>query len=397
MKRIIAFLLCFGMLMLAACDTPSDTQSVASTVESEPVSSNVSSGMTPIIPEVNNYEQMNYKVLDIKDYIQITGRSVFSTYGAVMDNTGSGVRFNLDCEGDVALTMSVQVSGTTHPIRYYTVIVDGVRRDRVPLTAILAMRGDYELILATGLERGVHTFEIYRATPTANGEEDVAAIKCNGVPITPPERKELFIEFLGDSITAGLVSINPNGAKDPYSPEFCDGVQTYSFYAADKVGAEYSGICRGGQPFTYEYGGISVEDYYSRYSYKRNLGGYDFSRKADVVVINLGTNGLSDSGLAEHDLTKEDAKNMAVDLLKFVREKNPESKIVWAYGMIVDYNSSIITDAISEMGGETAGFYYCPLSDASDGHGHPYIDSHIKSGEELVRFFESKLGIKAVK
>ncbi len=394
MKRIVSAILC--LILLCSCGVgnksvssvpPTDGASSA-TVSSEPEKK-------PIIPEINNYEEMSFKALDIKDYIQITGRSAFSEYGAVMDNAGSGVRFNLDCEGDVSVRMSVQVSGTTHPIRYYTVIVDGERRDRVELTAILAMRGEYELELASGLERGEHSFEIYRATPSVNGEEDLAAIKCNGVPVAPPERAPLFIEFFGDSITAGLVSIKPTNS-DTYSPEFCDGVQTYAFYAADKVGAEYSGICRGGQPFTYEYGGLTAKEYYSRLSFKRKLGEYDFSRKADVVVINLGTNGLGDSGLKEHGLTKDDAKAMAIDLLKFIREKNPDAKIVWAYGMIVDFNNEIIRAAINELGAEEAGYYYCAMK-KSGSNGHPYIDEHKKSGDELVEFFESKLGIKAVK
>ncbi len=393
MKRIIAVMLCLGVLTLTGCSRQEELPSASSEILSE----TVSSAAPPVIPEVNDYEPKTYKVLDIKDYVQLQGRPVFSEYGAVMDNAGSGVRFNLDCEGDVSVTMSVQVGGTMHALRYYTVVVDGERRDRVSLAAILAMRGEYELPLASGLERGVHTFEIYRATPLANGEEDVVAIKCNGMPVEPPERKELFIEFFGDSITAGLVSIKPTNS-DTYSPEFADGVQTYSFYAADKVGAEYSGICRGGQPFTYDYGNLSATEYYSLLSYKRkNLGEYDFSRKADVVVINLGTNGLNKKSLDENNLTLDNVKNMAVDLLKFISEKNPDAKIVWAYGMLGDSYNEVIKSALVEMGGEDKGFYYCPMANYSAGHGHPYIDEHMKSGEDLVKFFETKLGIKAVK
>lgn len=401
MKRAISLTLAIIVmaLSLVSCGEASEASSVqdGATSSATAASDAVPSQAEPVIPAVNNYERITYGVPDIEDYIQITGRPVYSDVGAVMDQSGSGVRFRLDCEGDVNVTMNVNVRGTYCPNRYYTVIVDGTRTDRVKLEAVLAFTGKYTLPLATGLARGEHTFEIYRATPSAYGAEDVAAIECNGVPIDPPERKKLFIEFLGDSITAGLISIDPTGASDAFSSDYADGVQTYSFYAADRVGAEYSSVCRGGQPFTVEYGGVSVSEFYSLNSQVRDLGEYDFSRTADVVVINLGTNDFNASKMAENGVTLETAQRSAVELLTYIREKNPTAKIVWAYGISVNTNSEVMKKAIDQMGGEKSGFYFCAMPDTSDGHGHPYIDGHERAGEFLADFFESKLGIKAVK
>ena len=110
---------------------------------------------------------------------------------------------------------------------------------------------------------------------------------------------------------------------------------------------------------------------------------WDFERKADVVVINLGTNDRT--MVAAGKTTLAEIQNGFTSFCLLVREKYPAAKIIWAYGMMDQSAEPQIKAALTAAGGEAAGFYYVSLiSDGSGGNGHPSANAHEANAEILT-------------
>ncbi len=390
MKKLLAIaLICF---ILTGCagggETPSST-AVSSDKASKPVSSQITS---TIYPTKNEYKEWTYNITDVADRVTLGNRCVVNQDGMVFDQAGANFTFRADCEGDVTVNIKNNVNWSNR-FRHYTVYIDGVRQERLQVEAKIAL-GEHTVTVAKDLPRGIHEIKVCRSNPAENGRETVVGIKMKGVLCEEkPAQKDLLIEFLGDSLTAGLGNLDfENGSFDS---EYSDSTQTYAFFTAEAFDADFSSICCGGLPFSFESGGMTITERYNRVSFTRDAGAHDFARPADVVVINLGTNDhgkLYESATAESELLAK-----AKELLEFVRLKNPNAKIVWAYGMATKPAKSLLEKAVADLGGEGAGYYFCDLPGNVAGEkGHPVVESHQNAAKVLIAFMKDKLGLKEV-
>ena len=93
-------------------------------------------------------------------------------------------------------------------------------------------------------------------------------------------------------------------------------------------------------------------------------------------MINLGTNDMGFAG-------KEAVQKGFVDLLKLVRAKNPNAKILWVYGAMDTSGAPVVEAAIKEVGGSSKGFYaYTKLVPNNQGGvGHPVVSAHEKNAD----------------
>ena len=108
---------------------------------------------------------------------------------------------------------------------------------------------------------------------------------------------------------------------------------------------------------------------------------------ADVVVINLGTNDNTVS--SKKKLTKTQFQEGATALMELVREKNPDSQIVWATGMMGTFYEQELTAAVEELGGAGAGYYFCELPKGTGGGaGHPNLEQHTAAAKALTEFLQ---------
>ena len=392
MKKIIA--LALVLVMFAGCGgnaEPADSSKAPS--PSKAPASSTQSTVSQIYPATNNYEQITYRVADIADRLTLGNRCPIleSAKGIVFDQAGANFSFKADCEGEVAISINCSV-GWDYRFRHYTVYIDGVRQERLQVEANV-VKGSTTFVIAKDLPRGVHEFKIYRSNPAEKGAETITSITLNGVPCEDkPAQKELLIEFLGDSLTAGLGNLDFEQGR--FDSQYSDSTQTYAFFTAEAFGADFSSVCCGGLPFTADMGGMSITERYGRISFKRDLGEHDFARPADVVVINLGTN---DHSRAASELSAEEYIGLAKNLVNFVKQKNPNAKIVWAYGMATSPSQGMLKKAMDELGGEEAGYYFCllPGNIAGEG-GHPVVASHQNAANVLIKFMKEKLGLKEV-
>ena len=350
-----------------------------------------------VVPEVNDYSEHTYNVTEITEYLKLDGRYAVTDTGAELgaekcisfDNTAQMIAFNADCEGDVIINMTLKV-GVEERRRshYYTVYVDGVEQERASVAGLPGVTSKQRMTVATGLKKGEHSFKIYRQSELLHGIENIVSITMHGVPTARPADSELYIEFLGDSITAGYGDLtNTSDNDDPSGPAKSDGTQTYAFLAAQKLGADLSVVARSGLSFSYD----DIEKYWKYISYARKqLGKYGFERKPHAVVISLGTN---DHGNYEKKgLTLDDVEAKAEELLKIVRVNRPDSKIVWMYGMMGSDISAQIKTAIANMGGADSGIYYLQGEQNFEGGGwHLSLKGHRNNAAILADFIKELL------
>ena len=396
MRKLICILLLLAMC-LCSCgtDTSGDKSSTASQKASSVASKTESKveSKEPVIPAVNDYSKRTYKVMDIMDYLKLDGRYRTrtdykgQTTGITMDNAYNCISFVADCEGDITIDLELKIHKADTEgwlDRYFTVYIDGVRQEgRASVTGVGLVEKDCTLTVATDLSKGKHTIEVYRQNEASAGKMLLKAITMNGVPAEKPADRDLLIEFVGDSITAGYGSLVMGSVENPGHAKNSDATSTYAFLTAKALNADITAICRSGHCFAGEE--PLFADFYSETEWLYDRGNkYTATRHPDIVVINLGTNDANHSDAS----TLADYAKKAVEVVKAA---HPDAKIVWAYGLMGDQITAQIKQGLEAAGGEAKGIYFCPLStDYSGGGGHPSLAGHKNGADLLIKYIKDK-------
>lgn len=315
-----------------------------------------------------------------------------------LDYSASAIEFNAYCEGTVTAAIRVKSTGIGGSRLYISVYIDGQQAGSGRADFRLTKSSAVDVTLAADLPRGLHNIRIERQTEAERGLLYIDSVTLAGELAERPRDSEYFIEVIGDSITTGYGNLYPDlsdGEKgsNAAANEYQDGTRTYAVLAAKAIGADYSivaqqgiGIIKGHYPHV-------MLDTYAETCYQCDRHEeWTFPRKADVVVINLGTNDASFYGAGQVSLAK--VEKGIRDFIDLVRSKNPDAKILWAYGMMDTFLCPYIEKAINEKGGEAAGLYYLKLSpNGSGGNGHPSLQAHINNGKTLEKKLKEILGI----
>ncbi len=203
---------------------------------------------------------------------------------------------------------------------------------------------------------------------------------------------DLKIEFVGDSITSG--------AK---TPTFS---QSYVYLTADALNANFNVVSRSGQGLYKHanngngaalkvlYAGIGMED-----------GKYKYDYNPDLVVLNIGTNDGANVRTTENEKDKntyrETFKNMYVEMLEIIHEKNPNATILCTGGMMGDISNvkPQIEEAVSLFKAENpdAKVYLEYLSASkdisADTSWHPGAEGHAQGAGELIPIIKRIMNI----
>lgn len=323
----------------------------------------------------------NLKMIDtLVDDVKTQGRTAMVRGTLMLDFTASGMEFELDCQGDVYATFNASKisNSASNGGVYFTIVVDGVRKARDYCR--IASVGETKVKLAEGLSAGKHTFAIYRQSEHSFGEVGVCALSFDGEMLDKPAAKDLYIEYIGDSITCGYGNIGNSG--DALNS---DGTQAYAYVSAQALNADWSIVSWSGLGCKYGYSSTTMQDVYpaQRYNYDQTTP-YNFAKQPDIVVLALGTN--DNSIQSDAALKREGLKEM----LTLVRQKNPTAPIVWIHGMMTSGVSTMIEEIVAEFGGADAGYYACRLTQNNAGGGsHPSLAGQQKFADELVAFIQA--------
>lgn len=213
-----------------------------------------------------------------------------------------------------------------------------------------------------------------------------------------PERK---IEFVGNSITCGYGN-EAIGEWQHFSDETSNHYYSYATLTAKALGAIHYSTSRSGIGVYRCYDGpkkgdaINMNTEYVHTLLYDKTENWDFSRfQPQVVCINLGTNDTSTSG-ADPKLLQQGY----VNLIKQVREHNPNAKIVMLCGSMMNGNQlkaakTAMDAAVAEIkkGGEKEiyQFDFTP-HDGSLKYGadyHPSYWQHQKMAGELTGYLRT--------
>ncbi len=336
-------------------------------------------------------------------YFSRSGMKRFKTYGRMervdgnsisCDCTGSGVEFSGIMTG--TLTLGLTVDKDT----YFAVYIDGERvyknnHEKYHVTPEMK-----KLTLYTFAGESEHTVRIVKITEAQESHKvNLKQIEMTGYLYdTAPENREYYIEFLGDSITAGYGNLGdstvPSDRVD--KAEWQDGSQAFPFMTAEALNADYSILsCSGIAVDKEDWCGVREIDFYKRAShYRSKTVMYDFStaRVPDLVVINLGTN---DVGMGS---TEEGFKAQARALIEFIRSDEAYGRdvtIIWTHNLMGNSRADWAEDVMTSMGGETNGLYiYTFTEDKTGAGGHPSLAGQKAAAEGLTAFINSKSLLK---
>ncbi len=178
---------------------------------------------------------------------------------------------------------------------FFQPVIDGQVQSRIE-----APSGQTELMLGSGLSDGPHVVELYRENEGTFGLSRFLGF-TSGTVGTPPAARGRLVEVIGDSISAGYGNLGSethigwsstqNGCH--LTPETQAGYMTYGAIAARELDADVSIVAVSGWGMYRDLGGSMSNLLSSVYSNTVGVIGtpaWTFEQKADVVVINLGTN-----------------------------------------------------------------------------------------------------------
>ena len=221
--------------------------------------------------------------------------------------------------------------------------------------------------------------------------------------VKPSDKREITIEFIGDSITAGHGI--EGGEKNSRSVE--NSELTYAALTAKHFNADYNIVARSGVSLSFGYGGAKgdFKQMYEAWDYYHGKSGnnkWDFaSNPVDIVVINVGTNdywaGIANKADAEG--SRQTFTNEYIEFLKFVRKKNPGATIIAGLGPMSYHLYPEIENAVNAM--NDRGIHALKLEpqnpSSTDGVGtenHPSIATNKKVSETLIKAIQKFTGLE---
>ncbi len=310
-----------------------------------------------------------YKLTASTEGVKVLGvRNLASENSLHMDWTCSGAEFTVDLKGE-----SILFNFTVSADCYFRVWVDGEEHVQNE-SEYFTVSPSTGMLLVKGLTPGKHTIRIMKVTDYTLARAELTAVTFAGSILTDTDTsdKELYIEFVGDGITCGFGTVGDGAGA--YTDQ--DGTLAYPYLLAEALNADYSMTALSRQGLLCGTPGVTSGYLYAS-PLKDSKNQYAFERKADIVVINVGTNDYSENvGEAEF-------KAAYLSFLKTVREKNGEEcKILCLYNSMNDTYANAILAVAEEFGGEPMGVFVYKL-DRAENNAYPGISEHAAYAEAL--------------
>lgn len=314
------------------------------------------------------------------------GRPIRTDRGLMMQSSADSIEFRADCNGKVSVCFFCEKTEYTGDVDvYFTGYIDG---ERLP-TRYHVSAGENELILAENT-KGIHTFKLVRQTEWGVGDIYMTDIALEGELLDHPADKELFIEFIGDSITTGFGN-QPDEPSDITwggAPVYQDATVAYPYMIGQALDADISvcaiqgiGCCCGGWEFT-------MNDIYDVYPRVREKDfNYTPSRSADVVVVHLLGN--DKDNYKEKGLKWDDVLEKAGELCLMARAKHPDSLVLFCPADMLEEAQIMVEN---KLGGAKNGFYtlLVPM-DCGGKLNHPSVKGHIMARDRMAPYIKKIL------
>ena len=279
----------------------------------------------------------NLKITAASPGIRFIGRMDPEQDVPALDWTGSGIEFRFR-GSDVWAELEAPAR---RPVMWMIVLADGCPVTRFPVEPGARF---YPLLL--GMEEDkARTVTLIKETQCMPDSPEATvllrSLRLAGELEEVP-RRDLLIEFVGDSLTSGEGALAARNNEEWVTPWFT-ARGNYSWYACEALNAERSILSQSGWGVCRDWQGDPTNNMTDAYDATVGvLHGpaaeargcakpWDFaSRPADIVCIRLLTNDLGGVGGGEgFERDRETILQGCVKLIRKVRGCNPAAKIVW--------------------------------------------------------------------
>ncbi len=322
---------------------------------------------------------------------RLLGRTALTEEGLQCDFVATGISFRAHIGAELRFRAISPADA------YFTVFADG---ERLPQRYVARGSGTVTVSLPAKPQETcpLRHIEIIKQNEAIFAPALLLSLSYFGSPAMPTEEKDLYLEFLGDSITGGSCNLlkgeAPAGGPDHNSSIWQDGTLAYSYLTARALDADVSIINRSGIGVhtgwsNQDGSGFNMDRYWPCRSFVRSEEQMDFSqaRVPDAVIINLGTNDVT--------FPSEEApfQKSVADLIRLVRTSyGVDMPIVWAYNMMCEGYSGRVKTVFAALGGEEKGLYTVSLTRNTEGGiGHPSVAGHAVCAKELAAFLRTRV------
>ena len=274
----------------------------------------------------------------VAENVKLTGRTYDDGKVIWLVQSGSAVEFDITAsEASVVIAGDSAVENEEKYRPRYAVFVD----DKLVEDVVMGTKTREVNLLSEKTQKTVRVKIIHlsEANNGAVGVQTVKAVSSAAKPLKPAAKKDLSIEFIGDSITCAYgVEGKSNG--DQFMTATENFMKSYAYIAAQKLGADYSAVSYSGHGIISGYSSGSeketaslVPDYYENIAKSEEYAKpWNFAdNKNDVVFINLGTN--------DDTYIRNDTENRLPEFeegyyafLQKVRKNNPDAYIICTVG-----------------------------------------------------------------
>lgn len=301
----------------------------------------------------------------------------------------SGFEFNIDAKGG-----NLKIHYETNYEATVSVFIDGQEQPRVTFVPIKAGYSCEFPVTA-----GIHNVKILRdgePQTIANGYLKLKGVEFAGTVAERPADKELYIEVIGDSISSGIGTLGVYKPGGSHLAQDDSATHTYGFYVAQDLDADYSIVAKGGIGVVQGEGssGINMMKAYE-YTWKWSREEkYSFSRKPDLIILELGAN----DSLA-NDVTTALYKQEIQKFIQMLRQIHGEDvPILWLGRRQDNYHGQQLT-AVQELIQETGdkNLYAVNFPCGSDGTGgvagHPSAKNHRDFADQVTAYIKETIGL----
>ena len=356
---IMAVLMLNGAMLMVACNgntEPPATEPPADTTSAPATEAPETTEAPLVLTEQTIALNKNTKGIKILGVRNLASDSAINA-----DWSASGIEFTATCEGDVVFTVETSNGA------YFRAYVDGEPQMNGE-TPYFEITGSGEIVLKD-LAKGTHTIRVIKVTGYTLAFAAFTSVKLTGIiSEEAPKDKELYVEFVGDSITCAWGTIGTFDGK--YTSQ--DATLGYSYLLAEALDADYSFTALSGQGICCGTPGVPLGYKYACYG-KDATKEYDFARKANLIIVNIGTN--DETKAIDQSTFKAEFKAW----VEYAKEKNgADCKFLAVTNMKNGTYRSIIEKVFEELGGEAAGYYTykAERSRNSTASYHPSVEEH---------------------